>query len=367
MNELNELRDQAYENSLIYKEKTKKIHDSKIKNRVFNVGDRVLLFNSRLKIFSGAQILLSKIDLAIWLSSACVTRAGLLAVACFSVTLLWLYYEFLVMPSLKKSMTTLRIVLEFSLTEEVSGFIMDHSKVEAIHQVARPTYRSTEVEKFLGLLLYDVLLRVYPGSSVNSITHYEKGSGGFQIYCEAFDEWSWVVFDAKWMVTTSASRQLKLMKIKGEAQRDEVKIEHQRAMRFVTAVGDSYVEMDEISMNKDSGPLDFGRYVEGLVALEWTVVGMNICACLDYRGSFEILERIGEVLFSGASIRKLSQFTIFSLIFFVEEPESFWIGRESLEKQSNSFCDDSLNNHPEREATWETEESMRASYPHFFV
>ncbi|GJW67350.1 reverse transcriptase domain-containing protein [Tanacetum coccineum] len=52
MNELNELRDQAYENSLIYKEKTKKIHDSKIKNRVFNVGDRVLLFNSRLKILS---------------------------------------------------------------------------------------------------------------------------------------------------------------------------------------------------------------------------------------------------------------------------------------------------------------------------
>ncbi|GJY70560.1 reverse transcriptase domain-containing protein [Tanacetum coccineum] len=53
MNELNELRDQAYENSLIYKEKTKRIHDSKIKNRVFNVGDRVLLFSSRLKIFSG--------------------------------------------------------------------------------------------------------------------------------------------------------------------------------------------------------------------------------------------------------------------------------------------------------------------------
>nr|GEW17475.1 reverse transcriptase domain-containing protein [Tanacetum cinerariifolium] len=34
-------------------EKTKKIHDSKIKNRVFNVDDRVLLFNSQLKIFSG--------------------------------------------------------------------------------------------------------------------------------------------------------------------------------------------------------------------------------------------------------------------------------------------------------------------------
>ncbi|GJV58915.1 reverse transcriptase domain-containing protein [Tanacetum coccineum] len=53
LNELNELRDQAYENSLIYKERMKKLHDSKIKNRIFNVGDRVLLFNSRLKIFSG--------------------------------------------------------------------------------------------------------------------------------------------------------------------------------------------------------------------------------------------------------------------------------------------------------------------------
>nr|GEX77367.1 reverse transcriptase domain-containing protein [Tanacetum cinerariifolium] len=52
MNELNELHDQAYEKSLIYKDKMKKIHDSKIKNRVFNVGDQVL-FNSRLKIFSG--------------------------------------------------------------------------------------------------------------------------------------------------------------------------------------------------------------------------------------------------------------------------------------------------------------------------
>nr|GEX89727.1 reverse transcriptase domain-containing protein [Tanacetum cinerariifolium] len=53
INELNELRDQAYENSLIYKEKIKRLHDLKIKDRVFNIGDRVLLFNSRLKIFFG--------------------------------------------------------------------------------------------------------------------------------------------------------------------------------------------------------------------------------------------------------------------------------------------------------------------------
>nr|GEV27184.1 reverse transcriptase domain-containing protein [Tanacetum cinerariifolium] len=53
LNELSELRDQAYKNYVIYKERMKKLHDSKIKNRIFNVGDQVLLFNSRLKIFSG--------------------------------------------------------------------------------------------------------------------------------------------------------------------------------------------------------------------------------------------------------------------------------------------------------------------------
>nr|GFA54255.1 reverse transcriptase domain-containing protein [Tanacetum cinerariifolium] len=40
LNELSELHDQAYENSLIYKERTKKLHDDKIKNRIFNVGDQ---------------------------------------------------------------------------------------------------------------------------------------------------------------------------------------------------------------------------------------------------------------------------------------------------------------------------------------
>nr|GEV64271.1 reverse transcriptase domain-containing protein [Tanacetum cinerariifolium] len=53
LNELSELRDQAYENSVIYKERTKKLHNFKIKNCIFNVGDQVLLFNSHLKIFTG--------------------------------------------------------------------------------------------------------------------------------------------------------------------------------------------------------------------------------------------------------------------------------------------------------------------------
>nr|GEV96218.1 DNA-directed DNA polymerase [Tanacetum cinerariifolium] len=68
LNELNELRDQAYENSLIYKEKMKKIHDSKIKNCIFNVGDRVLLFNSCLKIFLG------KLETR-WLGPFTITKA----------------------------------------------------------------------------------------------------------------------------------------------------------------------------------------------------------------------------------------------------------------------------------------------------
>nr|GFC14317.1 reverse transcriptase domain-containing protein [Tanacetum cinerariifolium] len=37
--QLSELRDQAYENSLIYKEKTKRPHDSKMKDCVFNIDD----------------------------------------------------------------------------------------------------------------------------------------------------------------------------------------------------------------------------------------------------------------------------------------------------------------------------------------
>nr|GEY75648.1 reverse transcriptase domain-containing protein [Tanacetum cinerariifolium] len=53
LNELSELRNQAYDNSLIYKERTKKLHDAKIKNRIINFDDQVLLFNSRLDIFSG--------------------------------------------------------------------------------------------------------------------------------------------------------------------------------------------------------------------------------------------------------------------------------------------------------------------------
>ena len=51
MNELEELRNKAYDNVRIYKEKTKKWHDQKILRREFKTGELVLLYNSRLKLF----------------------------------------------------------------------------------------------------------------------------------------------------------------------------------------------------------------------------------------------------------------------------------------------------------------------------
>ncbi|XP_071700347.1 uncharacterized protein [Rutidosis leptorrhynchoides] len=50
IHELEELRLQAYENSLIYKEKTKNWHGARIyKVKEFHPNDRVLVFNSRFK------------------------------------------------------------------------------------------------------------------------------------------------------------------------------------------------------------------------------------------------------------------------------------------------------------------------------
>ncbi|GJZ13075.1 reverse transcriptase domain-containing protein [Tanacetum coccineum] len=54
LNELMELRDEAYENTRIYKEKTKKWHDSRLRgDKNFTAGDKVLLFNSRFKLHPG--------------------------------------------------------------------------------------------------------------------------------------------------------------------------------------------------------------------------------------------------------------------------------------------------------------------------
>ncbi|KAK1411652.1 hypothetical protein QVD17_38209 [Tagetes erecta] len=54
LHELEELRDEAYGSSIKYKEKTKCLHDKHLRGvKEFHVGDRVLLYNSRLKLFPG--------------------------------------------------------------------------------------------------------------------------------------------------------------------------------------------------------------------------------------------------------------------------------------------------------------------------
>ncbi|XP_031266564.1 uncharacterized protein LOC116124952 [Pistacia vera] len=53
LQELEELRNDAYESSHIYKAKTKAFHDKMISRKNFSVGQKVLLFHSRLKLFPG--------------------------------------------------------------------------------------------------------------------------------------------------------------------------------------------------------------------------------------------------------------------------------------------------------------------------
>nr|XP_027086604.1 uncharacterized protein LOC113708340 [Coffea arabica] len=51
LQELEEIRNEAYENAVIYKEKSRAFHDQKISRKTFEVGQKVLLYQSRLKLF----------------------------------------------------------------------------------------------------------------------------------------------------------------------------------------------------------------------------------------------------------------------------------------------------------------------------
>ncbi|XP_061337741.1 uncharacterized protein LOC133284685 [Gastrolobium bilobum] len=53
LSELDEFKNSAYESARIYKEKTKKWHDSRIIHKEFEPGQQVLLYNSRLRLFLG--------------------------------------------------------------------------------------------------------------------------------------------------------------------------------------------------------------------------------------------------------------------------------------------------------------------------
>ena len=53
LSELDEFHNEAYENARIYKEKMKAWYDKHIMRKEFEAGQKVLLFNSRLKLFPG--------------------------------------------------------------------------------------------------------------------------------------------------------------------------------------------------------------------------------------------------------------------------------------------------------------------------
>ena len=53
LSELEEIRNDAFESARIYKDRTKAFHDSMIREKYFAVGQKVLLYHSRLKLFPG--------------------------------------------------------------------------------------------------------------------------------------------------------------------------------------------------------------------------------------------------------------------------------------------------------------------------
>ncbi|XP_062103777.1 uncharacterized protein LOC133814888 [Humulus lupulus] len=53
LNEMDEFHNESNENAKIYKDHTKAWHDKNLVHKEFQLGQRVLLFNSRLKLFLG--------------------------------------------------------------------------------------------------------------------------------------------------------------------------------------------------------------------------------------------------------------------------------------------------------------------------
>ncbi|XP_010445907.1 PREDICTED: uncharacterized protein LOC104728652 [Camelina sativa] len=51
LHDFDEIRLEAYDNLRIYKERTKAFHDKKIRHKDLKAGDKVLLFNSKLRLF----------------------------------------------------------------------------------------------------------------------------------------------------------------------------------------------------------------------------------------------------------------------------------------------------------------------------
>ncbi|XP_024195895.1 uncharacterized protein LOC112199067 [Rosa chinensis] len=53
LNGMEEIRNESYENAKIYKERIKRFHDKVIRQKTFKLNQKVLLYNSRLRLFPG--------------------------------------------------------------------------------------------------------------------------------------------------------------------------------------------------------------------------------------------------------------------------------------------------------------------------
>jgi hypothetical protein len=53
---LEEWREKAYHSAKLYKERTKRWHHKRVKTKQFNLGDKVLLINSRIHLFSHGKL-----------------------------------------------------------------------------------------------------------------------------------------------------------------------------------------------------------------------------------------------------------------------------------------------------------------------
>ena len=56
LSKLDEWHEKTYHNAKIYKERTKRWHDKWIKKKEFTLGDKVLLFNFRVKLFGHIKL-----------------------------------------------------------------------------------------------------------------------------------------------------------------------------------------------------------------------------------------------------------------------------------------------------------------------
>ena len=53
LSEMDEFRLEAYENAKLYKKRTRRWHDKHLVRHEFKVGNKVLMYNSQLKLFLG--------------------------------------------------------------------------------------------------------------------------------------------------------------------------------------------------------------------------------------------------------------------------------------------------------------------------